>query len=401
MACERFCTSKLITFDDLSDMQTYGFRGEALASMSHVARVTIRSKTRTSLMGSTMDYEDGRPTKDKPTSVAANDGTIIMVRDLFYNSRVRKEALSNLGEEYRSIVQLLSKYALNNPSVAFSLRKNDSSSSDVRTTCGSTDSSNISLLFGPKYSENLIDLEFFDEKLNVEITGMVGNFSSSLKAYHFILFINKRLVDCNPLKRAVEAIYRNKLPRGIGAFIYMSLLIDAKTVDVNVHPTKNEVRFLNEDDIIKSLVQHLEDKLIALDSIKLDAFSTLMSNKTASPKASAQSSATASPATQQPRKSSLSVQRPEHVVRTCHEDQTIDTMFRKQETKVDGKNNYRRTVTLTSIINLRKEIKTKTDLDHRKAIAQSTFVGCVRGSIPTCFIQFDTSLLLLNLEKIT
>ena len=127
--CQRFTTSKIREFDDLRRLDTFGFRGEALASISHIAHVNIVSKTSDSTYAYKASYEDGELEKDsktgiasKPQPAAGNDGTTITIEDLFFNSSLRRNALRKHSEEYSLISELVMAYALHNNQVSFSCK---------------------------------------------------------------------------------------------------------------------------------------------------------------------------------------------------------------------------------------------------------------------------------------
>lgn len=122
IACERFTTSKLEKYEDLTSISTYGFRGEALASISHVAHLTIQTKTRDSICAYKTSYQDGK-VKGEIKPCAGNQGTQITVEDLFYNTPQRKQGLKGANEEFQKIHEVVCKYAIHNSNVGFILKK--------------------------------------------------------------------------------------------------------------------------------------------------------------------------------------------------------------------------------------------------------------------------------------
>ncbi|KAK7462623.1 hypothetical protein BaRGS_00038330 [Batillaria attramentaria] len=156
IVCERFTTSKLHKFEDLQTISTYGFRGEALASISHVAHVTITSRTPQAKCAFRGQYTDGK-LKEPVKPCAGNVGTQITVEDLFYNVSTRRKALKSPAEEHARIVgggqqDLIlkggAKYAIHNAKVGFTLKKQGESMADVRTPPNSTHVDNIRTVFG-------------------------------------------------------------------------------------------------------------------------------------------------------------------------------------------------------------------------------------------------------------
>ncbi|XP_058035857.1 DNA mismatch repair protein Mlh1 isoform X3 [Ahaetulla prasina] len=293
IVCERFTTSKLQTFDDLASISTYGFRGEALASISHIAHVTITSKTADGKCAYRANYCDGK-LKNVPKPCAGNQGTQITVEDLFYNIATRRKAFKNLCEEYAKILDVVSRYAIHNSGISFSVKKQGETVADVRTLSSNTTIDNIRSIFGNAVSRELIEVGCEDATLAFKMKGLVTNANYSLKKCIFLLFVNHRLVESTALRRAIETIYAAYLPKSMCPFLYISLEIAPQNVDVNVHPTKHEVHFLHEDSILKHVQQHIESKLLGSNSSRMYFTQTLLPAITApstevvkSPKSSA------------------------------------------------------------------------------------------------------------------
>ncbi|KAM8738699.1 DNA mismatch repair protein Mlh1 [Acanthopagrus schlegelii] len=265
IVCERFTTSKLQTFEDLSAIATYGFRGEALASISHVAHVTITTKTADAKCAYRANYSDGK-LKGPPKPCAGNQGTQILVEDLFYNVSTRRKALKSPSDEYSRIVEVVSRYAIHNSGKSFSVKKQGETVADVRTLPNASVVDNIRGVFGNAVSRELIEVGCEDQKLAYKMKGYVSNANYSVKKCILILFINHRLVESSALKKAIETVYAAYLPKNTHPFLYLSLEIAPHNVDVNVHPTKHEVHFLHEDSVIESIQKHIESKLLGSNS---------------------------------------------------------------------------------------------------------------------------------------
>ncbi|XP_055358400.1 DNA mismatch repair protein Mlh1 [Betta splendens] len=275
IVCERFTTSKLKTFEDLSSISTYGFRGEALASVSHVAHVTITTKTADAKCAYRASYSDGK-LKAPPKPCAGNQGTQILVEDLFYNVSTRRKALKNPSDEYARIVEVVSRYAIHNSGKSFTVKKQGETVADVRTLPNASVVDNIRAVFGNAVSRELIEVGCEDQKLAYTMKGYISNANYSVKKCIMVLFINHRLVESSALKKAIETVYAAYLPKNTHPFLYLSLEIAPQNVDVNVHPTKHEVHFLHEDSVIESVQKHIESKLLGSNSSRTYFTQTLL-----------------------------------------------------------------------------------------------------------------------------
>ncbi|KAL3668783.1 hypothetical protein V7S43_006077 [Phytophthora oleae] len=276
LVCERFTTSKLKSFEDLKDIRSFGFRGEALASISHVAHVTITSRTADEPCAYKASYRDGKLVAKKPGEskdpkpCAGKNGTQIVVEDLFYNLSTRKQALKNASEQYSRILDVVQKYAVHfgSKGVGFVCKKHREASCGVNTTQSSSQLDVIKAIYGGKLASELTPFEHIRDStaagsmdLQRQVRGYISNANYHLKKSNFILFINDRLVECPSLKRACEYVYSLYLPKSTHPFIYLSMELPPRNIDVNVHPTKREVHFLHEEDIVDSISQAIEKRL--------------------------------------------------------------------------------------------------------------------------------------------
>ena len=185
-----------------------------------------------------------------------------MVEDLFYNVSVRRKALKSGSEEHGKVMDVISKYAIHNEGIGFTLKKYGESIADVRTLSKSSKKDNIQTIYGPTIAKELLEVNVEDAKLCYKMNGFISNANFSVKKVIFLLFINNRLVDCTNLRKAIEVVYVNYLPKDKHPFVYMSLFITPSNIDVNVHPTKHEVHFLHEDLIIESIQKAVDAKLL-------------------------------------------------------------------------------------------------------------------------------------------
>ncbi|XP_040577146.1 DNA mismatch repair protein Mlh1 [Lepeophtheirus salmonis] len=402
IVAERFTTSKLSKFEDLSSIATYGFRGEALASISHVALLTIITKTADSNVGYKATYEDSKlVSQPKPT--AANQGTQIIVENLFHNLASRKRALKNYSEEYNRISDVVSKYAIHNSRVSFTLKKKGDSSVTVRTVPNSSPEANIGQIYGSNIAKELIELQIDDSEFQFKAQGFVSNANYNLKKFTMLLFINHRLVDSSAIRKALIAVYGAYLPKGTHPFVYLSLEIESQNVDVNVHPTKSEVQFLNQDEIVDRIQRAVDAKLLGSNSSRTFYAQSLLPgapvpstsklDKTDSPQLQKTFIRTDSTAQKLDKYLSRSISEPS--VKGCTTKTNDDaTDFVSKVVEVE-----RREIKLNSLKSLRDEINSKSHKGLRDLISNHTFVGCVNRE--QALLQHNTKLFLVNTTRLT
>ncbi|XP_014475467.1 PREDICTED: DNA mismatch repair protein Mlh1 isoform X2 [Dinoponera quadriceps] len=267
IVCERFTTSKLQKFEDLGTLTTFGFRGEALASISHVALLSIITRTADEKCAYMATYLNSK-LKAPPAPCAGNQGTIIKIENLFYNVATRRKALSSSSEEFTKITEVVMRYAVHNPTVGFTLKKFGETSPQVRTPHNSTKQSNIRILYGNPVARELLEIELNDETYRFKMHALVTNPNHTNKRMVMLLFINNRLVDSSSIRKMLEEVYTVYLPKKAYPWCYISLEINSQNIDVNVHPTKHEVRFLHEDAIIERIKLALDERLTGSSASK-------------------------------------------------------------------------------------------------------------------------------------
>ncbi|XP_070498450.1 DNA mismatch repair protein Mlh1 isoform X2 [Chironomus tepperi] len=259
--CERFTTSKLKSYEDLQQIGTYGFRGEALSSISMISRVTLQTKTKDEIVAYKVKYENGNM-MGKPVPCAGNQGTSITIEDLFYNVPIRQKTLKSPFDEFSKIFDCISKYAVHNYKISFTLKKYGENNS-IKTQISESPIDIVRVIFGNEVANSLLKVKTGDEGLKFQMEGYISNANYSGKKGQFLLFINHRLVESKSLKKALfDDLYRTVLPNTVQPFIYMSIEIDPRNVDVNVSPTKHEVSFLNEDLIVENIKNEVEAVLL-------------------------------------------------------------------------------------------------------------------------------------------
>ncbi|KAF2765367.1 DNA mismatch repair protein mutL [Teratosphaeria nubilosa] len=281
--CERFTTSKLKAFEDLSSIGTYGFRGEALASISHIAHLAVTTKTADSSCAWKAHYAGGKLAPAKPgqsadpKATAGRQGTQITVEDLFYNVPTRRRAFRSASEEYAKIVDLVGRYAVHCKNVAFSCKKHGESGAGIAVPANASVRDRVRMVHNSAIANELIDFDLRNDQYGVRVDGLVSNANHSSKRTSLLLFINHRSVESTAIKRAIEQAYAAFLPKGGKPFIYLSLEIDPARVDVNVHPTKREVNFLNEEEIIELICDNIRAKLGKVDTSRTFMTQSLLS----------------------------------------------------------------------------------------------------------------------------
>ncbi|XP_006620320.1 DNA mismatch repair protein Mlh1 isoform X2 [Apis dorsata] len=267
IVCERFTTSKLQTFEDLQTISTFGFRGEALASISHISLLTITTKTADEKCAYKASYVDSK-LKAPLKSCAGNQGTTIVIENLFYNVATRRKALSNPNEEFNRITDVVTKYAIHNADVGFVLKKHGEIAPQIRTPHNSTKMNNIRILYGNPVFRELLEIEFKDDIYKFKMHALITNANYTNKKMTFLLFINNRLVKSSSIQKMLEELYTFYLPKKTHPWCYISLEIESRNIDVNIHPTKHEVKFLHENSIIEKMKLALDEKLSANSASK-------------------------------------------------------------------------------------------------------------------------------------
>ncbi|BGP42915.1 DNA mismatch repair protein Mlh1 [Rhodotorula kratochvilovae] len=345
--CERFTTSKIKAFEDLSSLGTYGFRGEALASISHVAHLSVTTKTKDETCAWKAAYSDGAmvPVKSgsndaAPVPCAGNDGTVLSVEDLFFNTPQRLKALRSPSDEYARIVSVVLAYAIHNAGIAMSCKKVSSGPSnataDINTSVGASTLDNIGAMYGEQVKRELVEVAAESAEPNVKLRAWCSGANYQAKKGTYLFFINHRFVDCTPLKRALESFYGTLLAKGTYPFVYLSLELDPTKVDPNVHPTKKEVGFEDEDEIVEFVCEKLAERLASQGESRSFKVQTLLpAGGTPKPARTMSGSSSATPAASASRKQSVPSTStkpakkvaPNKLVRTDAQSQTLDALF--------------------------------------------------------------------------
>ena len=241
---ERHATSKLSSAEDLHHILTFGFRGEALASIVAVAEVTLRTRQAGQELGVevVMAASENKGTKE----VSCPVGTNIAVRNLFYNIPARRKFLKSDNVELRHIVEEFQRVALTRPEIAFTLTHNGKDVHVVKPAPGYK--FRIQDLLGPAIVGDIVDISASTSLVNLQ--GYVGKPESARKTLgNQFFFVNGRYFRSPLLHKAVMKAYENLIPEGSTPSYFIYLDVDPSTVDVNIHPTKAEIKF-EEDQIL-------------------------------------------------------------------------------------------------------------------------------------------------------
>lgn len=262
LAVCRHATSKLSTAEDLFNMRTLGFRGEALASIGSVSRLTLITNTRQSPFGAKLTVEGGAPAE--VLSIAAAAGTRVSVEDLFYNLPARLKFLKSDTTENRHITGLVTRYALAYPYIRWSMSQDEK---PIFQTTGSGERLEIlQALFGPTEAGKLMPLNFEERHLKVE--GYISNLSLTRSSRKDItVFVNGRWVQDPTLTSAVIRAYNTMLMVGRYPVAVLFVTIPPELVDVNVHPAKAEVRFRDQDAVFSGVQRAIRRGLLAFTPI--------------------------------------------------------------------------------------------------------------------------------------
>lgn len=243
-----------------------------MASISHIAHLQVTTRTKDSSCAFRAHYDSGRlaPAKPgqsvEPKPIAGRPGTQITVEDLFYNVPTRRRAFRSASDEYNKILDMVGRYAVHCDGVAFSCKKHGEAQTGISTQSTSSTIDRIRKIHGGAVANELIKIESTDDRWGFTAHGYTTNANYHVKKTTLLLFINHRSVESTNIRRAIEQTYSTFLPKGGHPFTYISLDIDPQRVDVNVHPTKREVNFLNEDEILEKICDDIRVKLGNVDT---------------------------------------------------------------------------------------------------------------------------------------
>lgn len=287
LAFSKHATSKIETDEDLFAISTLGFRGEALASIISISKLICTTRTKDFDYGTKVECENSQVKKGQ-TGCAT--GTIMEVKNLFYNLPARLKFLKNPKTEFSYIQELIQSLAIANPNVSFELKNNGKI---VLKTTGLNDlKTSIKEVYSQEVVDNLKEVLKTDKLSGFKISGFVSTpdyTRSSKKSYH--IYINSRTVKCPIFQKSIDTAYKNLIGSGKYPFIVLNLELPPSEVDVNVHPTKKEVRYKNTNQVFNFIYSAVDMALSnfsfgfkneAQNAVFTGSFSTPVTSETAS-----------------------------------------------------------------------------------------------------------------------
>ena len=253
---ERHATSKLQSAEDLHNILTFGFRGEALASIAAVAEVTLKTRREEDEVGCQVDFADSRQVS--MSEVASPRGANFSVRNLFYNVPARRKFLKSDNVEFKHIVSEFTRVALTRPGVGFTLTHNGKDVFVLRPA--KSLKFRIQDILGANVAKDVVDIHA--QTSVVEVTGYVGRPDAAKKGLgNQYFFVNGRYFRSPYLHKAVMKAYENLIPEGVTPTYFLYLEIDPQAIDVNIHPTKTEIKFEDDNVIFQTLFACIKQSL--------------------------------------------------------------------------------------------------------------------------------------------
>lgn len=263
IAFERHATSKIRRADDLESISSMGFRGEALASIAAVSAVQLSTRVKSAIQGTGIEVKGGSVINVKP--IGCPVGTTITVKELFFNTPARYKFLKKDSTEAGYVADVLSRLSLGYPDISFKLVSNGAV---LLHTPGNGDlKSAIFSVYGAEVSKQLIEINYDDTR--VKIYGYVGKAELSRSSRNQQSFyINRRYIRSKTITAALDAAYETFLMKNKYAFALLDIRLNPALTDVNVHPSKMEVKFSSEQDIYRAVYHAVNSALLSQTSIR-------------------------------------------------------------------------------------------------------------------------------------
>jgi DNA mismatch repair protein MutL len=255
MSFERHATSKIRKTEDLFHLHTKGFRGEALASIAAVAQVELKTRQKEDEIGTKIAIEGSKILSQEP--IATPPGTSIAVKNLFYNIPARRNFLKSDTQEIRHVIDELQRIALSHPEVTFFMYHNDN---EVYHLPASNLKKRIVNIFGVKINEKLVPIE--EQTDIVKISGFIAKpeFAKKKRGEQFF-FVNNRFIRSNYFNHAVRMAFEGLVTGEQHPGFFLFLEVPSQSIDINIHPTKTEIKFDNENDLYAILYATIKHSL--------------------------------------------------------------------------------------------------------------------------------------------
>ncbi|MBS3781193.1 MAG: DNA mismatch repair endonuclease MutL [Candidatus Thermoplasmatota archaeon] len=262
LAFQKHATSKIEDIEDLDDLSSLGFRGEALPSIAAVSKVTALTKSEDQLEGTKIVLDGGDVEKIEETGCAV--GTSIEVKDLFYNTPARKKYLKKKNTELAHISEVVTRNAIANPEVEFSLTHNENELTFIPKSRSMLE--NIKSIYGKEVAKKMIEVE--KELEDFSLKGYVSKPEiTRSNRKHIFTYVNSRYVKNNVLKNGIVDGFETLLKKGRYPLAFLDIDIDPAKIDVNVHPTKTKIRFLEAEKVRERIAEAVNDSLLKKDLI--------------------------------------------------------------------------------------------------------------------------------------
>ncbi|MBQ9030325.1 MAG: DNA mismatch repair endonuclease MutL [Parasporobacterium sp.] len=262
LAFLRHSTSKITDASDISFIHTLGFRGEALSSIAAVSRTQLCTKTKDALTGTIYKISGGE--EESVEDAGLPDGTTMIVRDLFYNTPARRKFLKSPQTEAGYVQDVVQRIALSHPRTAFKFTVNGS----VRLSTAGNGSlkDTIYAVFGREITSRLLELEDSDQ--NLSLSGFLGKpeIARGNRSFEFF-FVNGRYIQDRIIQKALEEAYLGYQMKGTFPFAVLNLTMEPELVDVNVHPSKMEIRFFDNETVFRSIYDMIRKRITRRESI--------------------------------------------------------------------------------------------------------------------------------------
>jgi DNA mismatch repair protein MLH1 len=333
------------------------------------------------------------------------------VEDLFYNIPNRRRAFRSPSEEYAKILDVITRYAVHREGVAFSIKKHGDTGVGFTVGVASSKADRIKQAYGSSIAKELLKFSTEDTRWGFKASGYATNANYHSKRTVLLLFINHRSVESSAVKKAIEQTYQQFLPKGGHPFVYLDLEIKPNRVDVNVHPTKREVHFLNEDEIIELVCAEIRNSLAQVDTSRNFKTQTLLPGVIPmTPVTSAGAATLASDESVSKKPSTAKKPYENSLIRTDSKLRKITSMLPPSvpmsiaRNDSSSSNSIQYTVTdreqvpirLTSIKNLRAKVRDSMHNGLTEIFASLTYVGVVDSTRRLAAIQSGVRLFLVD-----